>query len=68
MTDGEITKLEGRLAKAKSVDRRARLTDAAMHLRKAIEIVESCVEPTSSTQRLVDLLAGAADILTSEAP
>lgn len=63
MSAAEIKRLEERIARAKGLDARARLTDAAMHLRKAIEIIEGAAAPTDKMQRVASLLGEAADLL-----
>jgi hypothetical protein len=68
LATAELTKLQRKVALGKDQDERARRTDAATHLRKAIELLEGCIETTPATTRIAELLVEAADLLVSEEP
>ncbi len=59
----DIARLERRIATGKETDRRHRKTDAATHLRKAIDLLEGCIEADATVVRAAALLVEAADLL-----
>lgn len=65
-TPADIAKLEAQVSRHASSDRTARKTDAAMHLRKATELLEGCHRPTLNLTRVAELLVEAADLLDVE--
>lgn len=67
-TPAEIAKLGAQVSRLASNDRTARKTDAANHLRKAIDLIEGCHRSTPNLARVAELLVEAADLLTSESP
>ena len=60
----DIRRLEAQVVRGKDADARARETDAARHLRKAIDLLEGCIAPSPRHYRAAALLVEAADILT----
>lgn len=59
--DAKIAKLERQIARDKAEDRRARVADACSLLRQAIQLLDTCIEPTAATTRAAKALADAAD-------
>lgn len=66
-TPADIAKLGAQVSRLASSDRTARKTDATMHLRKAIELLEGCHRSTPNLTRVAELLVEAADLLDVEA-
>ena len=64
----EIAKLEDQIARDKGSDRRARCTDAATLMRRAANLLEGAIDPTTDMIRAAALLIEAADLLTGEEP
>lgn len=64
----EIQRLRSRISRYSELDQRGRKTDAAAHLRQAIDLLEGCARPDPKLSRVAELLVEASDLLTSEAP
>lgn len=65
-TIAEIERLRSRIDRHAGLDQVARKTDAAAHLRQAIDLLEGCARPEPTLSRVAELLVEASDLLTSE--
>lgn len=63
----EIIKLQDHVSRLRREDARARVTDAAMHLRKACELVER-LDAVPDAARAAEHMLAAADILINFDP